>query len=142
MGNIADLINYGGKPNLPGQTYERTHLLVYNAVMELQNRLCENAPLIILASSMGTEIINNYIWDRQHTGAGDPFGATPFERFETLVGLFTFGNNIPIFSSYIKIVDLRPIQFPVPGTQQPYKNMAVWKIIMIKTIRWAIRSNF
>ncbi len=132
MGNIADLINYGGKPNLPGQTYERTHLLVHNAVTKLQSRLVENAPLIVLASSMGTEIINNFIWDRQNARVDDPFGTTPFERFETLVGLFTFGNNIPIFSSFITIDDLRPIQFPIPGTSEPHKSMAVWENIYDK----------
>ena len=30
ISHIADLINYGGQPNLPDQPYEKTHLLVYN----------------------------------------------------------------------------------------------------------------
>lgn len=127
FGNISDLINYGGKPNLPDQAYEKTHLSVYKSITRLQNQLKENAPLIILASSMGTEIINNYIWDREHADENDPFGKTAFERFETLVGLFTFGNNIPIFSSSSDIEDLKPIQFPIPNTSQKFYNLATWE---------------
>lgn len=125
--NIADLINYGGKPNITNQIYERTQSLVHKSIINLQTQLNKNAPLIILASSMGTEILNNYIWDRQHAGQNDPEGTTAFERFETLVGLFTFGNNIPIFSSSTKIEDLRPIRFPAQNILPELKNLAIWE---------------
>lgn len=127
LANIADLINYGGKPNLPDQAYEKTHMLVYNSILNLESQLEKNAPLIILASSMGTEIINNYIWDRQHSGKSDQFSLTSFQRFETLVGLFTFGNNIPIFSSSSTIDDLTPIEFPMPKALPKWRDMAVWE---------------
>lgn len=127
IGNISDLINYGGKPNLPDQSYEKTHLLVYNSISNLQNQVGPEAPLIILASSMGTEIINNYIWDRQHAGEDDVYGNTPFERFETLVGLFTFGSNIPIFATASNIDDLQPIQFPIPNSSAAIENAAIWE---------------
>ena len=127
LANIADLINYGGKPNLPDQAYEKTHMLVYNSILNLESQLEENAPLIILASSMGTEIMNNYIWDRQHSGKSDQFSLTSFQRFETLVGLFTFGNNIPIFSSSSTIDDLTPIVFPMPKALPKWRDMAVWE---------------
>ena len=127
LANIADLINYGGKPNLPDQAYEKTHMLVYNSILNLESQLEENAPLIILASSMGTEIINNYIWDRQHSGKSDQFSLTTFQRFETLVGLFTFGNNIPIFSSSSTIDDLTPIEFPMPKALPKWREIAVWE---------------
>ncbi|MCK5699908.1 MAG: hypothetical protein KAI29_02085 [Cyclobacteriaceae bacterium] len=127
ISNIADLINYGGKPNFPDKVYEKTQLMLYNAIIRLQNQVGDNDPLIIIASSMGTEIMNNYIWDRQQAGENDPFGTTAFERFETLTGLFTFGNNIPIFSSSNTIEDLRPIQFPIQNTLPEYKNIATWE---------------
>ena len=125
--NIADLINYGGKPNHSDKVYEKTQLMLYNAIIRLQSQIVENAPLIIIASSMGTEIMNNYIWDRQQAGENDPFGNTAFERFETLVGLFTFGNNIPIFSSSIEIEELRPIEFPIQNTLPELKDLAIWE---------------
>jgi len=125
--NIADLINYGGKPNLSNEIYKKTHKLLHDSIENLRGKVVENAPLIILASSMGTEIMNNYIWDRQHANDNDPFSATSFERFETLAGLFTFGNNIPIFSSSTNIEDLRPIQFPANNIIPVLKNLAVWE---------------
>lgn len=130
--NITDLINYGGKPNLPDQPYEKTHLLVYNSISNLQSQVGPDAPLMILASSMGTEIINNYIWDRQHAGDDDVYGNTPLERFETLAGLFTFGSNIPIFASSTNIDDLQPIQFPIQNTASNIERLAIWENIYDK----------
>ncbi len=125
--NIADLINFGGKPNSTNKIYEQTQSLVYQSISRLQKQLNKNTPLIIIASSMGTEIINNYIWDRQQAGQNDPKGTTAFERFETLVGLFTLGNNIPIFSSSVKIEDLRPIRFPAQNILPELKSIAIWE---------------
>jgi hypothetical protein len=125
--NIADLINYGGKPNLPDESYKKTQQLLHDSIENLRTKVVENAPLIILASSMGTEVMNNYIWDRQCDNDEDLFRTTVFERFETLVGLFTFGNNIPIFSTSTKIENLQPIQFPVKNILPTLKNLAIWE---------------
>ena len=125
--NIGDLINYGGKPNLPSNTYEETHKLVHKSIVELKNKLDDNAPLVILASSMGTEIINNYIWDRQKADGSDPLGNSPFERFDTLVGLFTFGSNLPIFASSHDIDALVPIAFPSPNLAPELLPKAIWE---------------
>jgi hypothetical protein len=125
--NIGDLINYGGKPNFPSSTYQETHKLVHKSVVRLKNELIDKAPLVILASSMGTEIINNYIWDRQHAVGPDPLGNSAFERFETLVGLFTLGSNLPIFASSHNIDDLVPITFPSPRLAPEWVPKAVWE---------------
>lgn len=125
--NITDLINYGGKTNMPDYAYKETHEKVNLAVSRLQAKLPPNSPLLILASSMGTEIINNHLWDLQQSPNDDLSNKTAFERFQTLVGLFTFGNNIPIFSSFSKIDELRPIQFPMPGTIPDLESNAVWE---------------
>ena len=125
--NITDLINYGGRPNKPDHSYAETHKKLHESIIKLKNRLDDNTPLVILASSMGTEIINNYIWDRQKASAADPYGGSPFERFETLVGLFTMGNNIPIFSTSMKLDELKPIQFPTKNMEQELKDLAVWE---------------
>jgi hypothetical protein len=124
--NIGDLINYGGKPNMPGKGYEDTHKQVHKSMLALKTNLMDNAPLIILAASMGTEIINDYIWDRQHATGDDPFGNSAFERFETLTGLFTFGHNIPIFAASHEIDSLEPITFPPPNLEARLSGKAVW----------------
>ena len=125
--NITDLINYGGRPNKPDHAYADTHKKLHESIDRLKSKLPDDSPLIILASSMGTEIINNYIWDRQKAGNDDPYGGSSFERFETLVGLFTMGNNIPIFSTSMNIDKLAPIQFPTSTMAQSLKNVAVWE---------------
>lgn len=127
ISNIGDLINYGGKPNLPSHGYAETHKLVHKSMLSLKNILVGNAPLIILASSMGTEIINNYIWDRQQAAGPDPMGNSPFERFETLIGLFTFGSNLPIFAASHVIDSLVPITFPSPNLEPELLPKAIWE---------------
>ena len=125
--NIGDLITYGGKPNTQSTGYEDTHKLVHKSMLALKNELEENAPLIILAASMGTEIISNYIWDRQHATSPDPLGNSPFERFETLTGLFTLGNNFPIFAAAHDIDAMEPITFPSPNLAPNLSTIAVWE---------------
>ena len=125
--NIGDLITYGGMPNTQSSVYEDTHKLVHDSMLTLKEKLEEMAPLIILAASMGTEIISNYIWDRQHYSGPDPFGGSAFERFETLTGLFTFGNNFPIFAAAHDIDAMEPIAFPSPQLPPHLKTRAVWE---------------
>ena len=128
--NIGDLINYGGKPGFPHYGYDETHRKVHSTILNLKRRLPENAPLLIIATSMGTEIINDYIMDRQKAARekkDDPMGNSPFERFETLTGLFTLGNNLPIFAASYHIDEIRPIEFPSPHLPSDLKELAVWE---------------
>lgn len=135
--NIADLINYRGGSVFNSTSYHEVHTAVHRDIKKLQAKVEENTPLVIIASSMGTEIINNHIWDRQHwldknEGKPDPFGASPFERLETLIGLFTLGNNIPIFASTYKIDDLKPINFPGKALSNQHKARSFWENIYDK----------
>ncbi len=126
ISNIADLITYGGRPGGLSDAYEQTHRKVHDALLALKERLPEGAPLVIMASSMGTEIINNYIWDRQQGYDDDTYANSPFERFETLTGLFTFGNNIPIFAASFDIDKLEPIIFPSSALPVQLQSIARW----------------
>jgi len=128
--NIGDLINYGGKPGFPHFGYDETHKKVHKSMLNLKNQLPENAALLIIATSMGTEIINDYIMDRQKASRDeqdDPMGKSPFERFETLTGLFTLGNNLPIFAASYHIDEIRPIEFPSPHLPTGLREVAVWE---------------
>ncbi len=128
--NIGDLINYGGKPGFPYYGYEETHKLVHETILKLKNQLNDHAPLLIIAASMGTEIINDYIRDRQTAaseGKDDPLGKSPFERLETLTGLFTLGNNLPIFAASQHIDEIHPIDFPSPNLAPELQKIAVWE---------------
>ncbi len=128
--NIGDLINYGGKPGFPHFGYDETHKLVHQTLLRLKEQVEDDAPLIVIAASMGTEIINDYIQDRQKAAgenAEDSLGGSPFERFETLTGLFTLGNNLPIFAASQRIDEIRPIDFPSPRLSPVLSKVAVWE---------------
>jgi hypothetical protein len=97
-------------------------------MLEIKDQVAEDAPLIVLASSMGTEIINNYIWDRQNPKEHpDPLGGSGFEQFDTLTGLFTFGSNLPIFAASHKIDSLVPIEFPPSNLKTHLHAAAIWE---------------
>jgi hypothetical protein len=128
--NIGDLINYGGKPGFPHYGYDETHKKVHETMLNLKKQLPGDAPLLIIATSLGTEIINDYIMDRQKAARdnkADPLGNSPFERFETLTGLFTLGNNLPIFAASYHIDEIRPIEFPSPHLSPGLREVAVWE---------------
>jgi hypothetical protein len=71
---ISDMVAYVGEPNKPGNAYQQTHEQLHRSFTKLKDALPENAPLIVIASSLGTEIISNYISDRQNQQSDDPFG--------------------------------------------------------------------
>ena len=131
MLNIADLINYGGRPNNPSDVYTEVHEKINFDIKRLQAKLPENTPIIILASSMGTEVIQNHIWDRQKHR--DLFaGESEFECLETLVGMFTMGNNLPLFAAALPANELCPIRFPGNVLPEELKERAKWANIFDK----------
>lgn len=123
---ISDTVAYIGEPNKKSTTYNHTHAMIHKSMVNMMNNLEDCAPLIILASSLGTEIISNYIRDRQLHGDPDPLGKTPFERMETLTGIFMFGNNNAIYIPAYEIDEVKPFQFPPEQLADKYKSIAYW----------------
>jgi hypothetical protein len=107
--------------------YADIHACVRSTLARLSDALGgrQDAPLVVLAHSLGSVIVSNYIWDEQQ-GAPE-IGRTPFERMETLTGLVTYGSTIPLF-----LPPGRPavcIRFPPPMLPPPLAAAAVWKNI-------------
>ena len=103
--------------------YEDIHGRVAAAIQDLyvSDLGSQPKPMIILAHSLGGHIMSNYIWDMQHT-TGSPLSA--FEQMKHLVGIVTYGCNIPMFTfAYQKIV---PIAFPPPSLPAHLKKKAKW----------------
>ena len=124
------------------------HESAYHAIHErLRERLAvlagrlhaPDAPLVVLAHSLGGVIVSNYAWDQQHprppapTALAEP-GARPFaervhghaafERMETLTALVTYGCNLPLFLPPVS--PLRSIAFPPPGLPPRLRAAARW----------------
>ncbi|MEZ5071444.1 MAG: hypothetical protein R2751_10860, partial [Bacteroidales bacterium] len=110
--------------------YDATHRQVQQSLALLGQDLEEGAPVVVVAASMGTEIMNDYILDRQRRtreGTPDPLGQSPVERLDTLTGLFTFGSNLAIFAASLPIDEMRPIEFPPSALADKYRPVAVWE---------------
>ena len=63
----------------------------------------EKRPVIIIAQSLGCQVISNYLWDAQHginifsESSADQSGKANFRSLKTLTNLVTTGCNIPLF---------------------------------------------
>ena len=85
----------------------------------------QDVPLVVIAHSLGSVIVSNYIWDEQQ---GEPaIGRTPFERMESLTGLVTYGSTIPLFLPPGRLAVC--IRFPPPMLPASQAAVATWKNI-------------
>jgi hypothetical protein len=123
---VSDVVAYTGEPNKISTAYNDTHALIHDSFVKMKTELEEGAPLIVIASSLGTEIISNYITDRQQAMGTDPFGTSSFERMETLTGVFMFGNINTIYLPAYDLDEVRPFQFPSDKLDTKYKSIAYW----------------
>jgi hypothetical protein len=123
---MSDIVAYIGEPNKVSTAYNDTHALIHESILKLKDDLEEGAPLIIIASSLGTEIISNYIYDRQNYRGVDPMGSSAFERMETLTGVFMFGNINAIYLPAYDIEAFTPFKFPSEHLSDKLKSIAYW----------------
>jgi hypothetical protein len=122
---LADAIAYQDTPEAgPDQinVYHRVHRAIRDKLRDLRDRIrigadpaAPEAPLMVIAHSLGCHMVSNCIWDVQSPRCADP-PANAFERFGTLAAMITFGCNIPLFT--LAYTNLEPIHFPTPGIDQ------------------------
>ena len=97
--------------------YRRIHDRVLGSLRELERRAGKDAHLMILAHSLGSVIVTNYRWDCEHNKpktTEEP--VTRMETMESLVSLFTYGSNIPLFIGVNpKTEPITSITFPIAG---------------------------
>lgn len=82
-----------------------------------------DAPLIVIAHSLGSVIMSDYTWNEQ-SGNDQQRGTTPLEKMETLSGFVTFGSNIPLFT--LALPKVESITFPPVGLPKPLADAARW----------------
>lgn len=117
IGAMGDALAYQAVPNRSGQMYSRIHENMLAHVRRMRRRMGDaDKPLIIIAHSLGSVIMANYVWDRQAGYKPSLYGRTALERMETLSGVITFGSSLPLFSlAYHPIVSFT---FPPPGLRR------------------------
>ncbi len=144
---VGDATAYRYVPNSDSQTneimktnetYNQIHAKVHDAIANLRAELGDaDKPVIVIAHSLGSVIMSDYIWDRQHWGnqrkqkqgrekkqVPDPYGENPFERMETLAGFITFGSPIPLFTLACDPVE--SITFPPGQLPANLRKKAKW----------------
>ena len=120
---VGDMVAYTGIPNRASDTYRKTHEIIFQHIREIQKKVPPQAPLVILSSSLGTSLITDYIWDRQKEN--DPvMGDTPFEKLDTLTGLFLLGNNIPLYAAAYDPDQMEPVIFPPKNLDKKFLPFA------------------
>lgn len=87
--------------------YVKIHTRIRMALNSARQDAGEDAPLVILAHSLGGHMMSTYLWDNnprvrkpgdpQHPPPGET-QADAFARGDTLAALITFGCNIPAFA--------------------------------------------
>jgi hypothetical protein len=116
---------YQSVQNRRDDVYGKIHDTVHEALKELHAKLGGvDRPLVVIAHSLGSVIMSDYIWDRQKGREQERFGANPFERMETLSGLITLGTSIPLFT--LAHDPVQCIQFPPPGLALNLQKRAKW----------------
>lgn len=107
-----------------GVVYKKVHTKVRQALSALYEDLGkQDMPLIILAHSLGCQVMSNCIYDVQKQKISD---ISNFENFETLTGVMTFGCNIPLFT-FMNLNDYKPFKFPSESLPNRLKNISIWK---------------
>ncbi|UPU34560.1 hypothetical protein M1B72_14015 [Geomonas paludis] len=122
---FGTMSSYHASGNRPDSLYHRIHGVVHQGLQQLRAKLGDqDKPLIIVAHSVGSVFMSNYIWDRQKGYDQERYGNTPFERMETMTGLVTLGSNIPLFC--VDKENLSCIEFPPPTLTEPLRKKAKW----------------
>ncbi len=115
INNLGDPASYCANPyNDSNMVYGPVRERISKAFKRIEGLVLPDAPVIVLAHSLGGHVISNHIWDSQHPekslNAGVEFPMT--DRIATLV---TFGCNIPIFNFALAFKDIVPIKRPSAG---------------------------
>jgi hypothetical protein len=76
---------------------------------------------VVLAHSLGSVILSNYIWDEQKRPT---VGTSAFQRTETITTFVTYGSNIPLFLPPVRPVEC--IRFPWPSLAPALRPYARW----------------
>lgn len=119
LGDPASYLSGYFKRGAPvyGEVHERLRASLEALAASLSS---PRAPLVILAHSLGSVIVTNYLWDERGKRR---VGRTDFECCRTLVGLVTYGSNIPLF---LPPAPVECITFPPPELDPRYRDVARW----------------
>jgi hypothetical protein len=105
---FADASSLEHKDAADNSVYKQTQKIIVDRLRRTKNQLeSQDSPLIVIAQSLGGQVISNYIWDAQNdlgvwkAGTQDYINPSDEEKdflsLKTMRFLLTTGCNIPLF---------------------------------------------
>lgn len=139
--NFGDALAYQ-RDWTPGKSaYLAVHENISNELIALKTALDDpQAPIVVMAHSLGAHMMSNYIWDRQHPPKGT---SDALEDIPTLTGMITFGCNIPLFSLSFPVA--KPITLPGKRVRKPSLRAAArWLNFLDRddVLAWPLRPLY
>jgi hypothetical protein len=125
---FGDAIAYQPSDN-PNPNYIKVHEIVARALQKLSRNAGADAPLFIVAHSLGTVITSNYFYDLQyiphkiHNSVKQEMHETPLEKGETLAGFYSLGSPLALWSLRYADFD-KPISVPSPNLENYYPDLS------------------
>jgi len=137
--NFGDALAYH-RDVVQTAAYHDIHKIVNGGVRALKENLdLPTSPIVVLAHSLGAHIMSNYIWDRQNWSGGK---TDPFAPIDSLLGMVTFGCNIPLLSlSYPEVV---PINLPGSSVDKELHDVSHWLNFLDRddVLGWPLRPLY
>lgn len=119
---FSDAIAYQRIPGEQHDMYRDIHKRIHDHLFKLRTALGnQDKPLVVVAHSLGSVIMSNYIWDEQKK---EGLGNNSFERMDVLASMVTFGSNIPLFT--LALPEVKSIEFPPAQLPEKLKTKAKW----------------
>ncbi|WP_427051778.1 chemotaxis protein [Paenibacillus sp. TC-CSREp1] len=122
---LADAVAYQPVEK-QGHNYDAVHRTLSRAMHALAQRNGPEAPLCVIAHSLGAVIASNFFYDLQYPSSSripeimDVNAA--LERGDTLTNFYTFGTTLPLWS--LRYDDFsRPIQVPSSQAEQHFPGL-------------------
>ncbi len=109
--SFGDALAYTRDDKERTTAYKEIHEVVDQNIRVLTGQLESDGPVIVMAHSLGAQIISNYLWDREHHDDTD--GPDSCSQIDNLLSIITFGCNIPLFSLAFDVP--KPITLPGKG---------------------------
>lgn len=140
--SFADAVAYN-RGRQSTSAYREVHDCVDAGVRRLLERLgTDDAPVVVLAHSLGAHVVSNYVWDTEAPPQGERPAPPPWTPLPGLVSLITFGANVPLFSLAFDLAE--PIVLPASGVDGRLADAARWLNFFDAddTLGWPLRALF
>lgn len=137
--NFGDALAYH-RDDRKVSAYHEIHEIVDCGVRALKKRLDPpTSPVVVLAHSLGAHIMSNYIWDRQHWSDTK---ADHFTPINSLLGMVTFGCNIPLLSLSYPVA--KPINLPGQNVNEKLHQVSKWLNFLDRddVLGWPLRPLY